>query len=60
MKMVPSCRYEALHGSAHMCHAYATEGFLMLASQENELILRKDHARELRIKELFTLINSIF
>ena len=28
MKMVPSCRYEALHGSAHMCHAHATEEFL--------------------------------
>ena len=28
MKMVPSCRYEVLHGSAHMCHAYATEEFL--------------------------------
>ena len=47
--MVPSCRYEALHGSAHICHAHATKEFFMLASQETQLMLRKDHARELTL-----------
>ena len=40
MKMVPSCRYEALHGSAHMCHAYASEEFFMVYRQESQTHVR--------------------